>query len=61
MSHLKSEASVVKFHVRGPDITDKVQSSGRLVPVFPSIIQDSRKHEEYIARMIARDREANFG
>lgn len=49
------------FHVKGPDITDKQQSGGRLVPVFKSIIQNDPKHEAYITRMIARDRELNIG
>jgi hypothetical protein len=38
------------------------QSNGRLVPVFPSIMQNTKnlraKQNDYIERMIARDRES---
>lgn len=57
---MKTE-TIVAFRVKGPDITDKCQKSGRLAPVFPSILQDDKRHEEYIARMILRDKTANFG
>ena len=51
------DASRVEFHVRTVESqTDARQSSGRLTPVFPSLLQGSAKEEEYIARMIARDR-----
>lgn len=40
---------------------DKVQSSGRLPAVFPALLQGTAKEEEYIARMIQRDREINWG
>lgn len=39
------------------------QPSGRLVPVFPSILANTKslraKQENYITKMIARDREAS--
>lgn len=50
-----------KFYVKAPDITEKRQRSGRLVPIFKSILQSNRKHEEYIERMIARDKQLNLG
>lgn len=56
MSHLKSGVVPFEFHVKSQDILDKRYPSGRLVPVFPSLLQGSQREEEYIARMIARDR-----
>lgn len=41
--------------------TDARYLNGRLRPVFKSILQDDPRHDAYIARMIARDREANLG
>jgi len=35
--------------------------SQRLKPVFPSLLQGTAKEEEYIARMIRRDRELGWG
>lgn len=51
----------MKWYVKVPDITTKRQRSGRLVPVFKSMLQSDDRHEKYIERMIARDKELNFG
>lgn len=39
-------------------LVDARQPSGRLEPVFPSLLQGTAKEEAYIERMIARDRAA---
>lgn len=41
--------------------TNERYLSGRLKPIFPSLVQGTAKEEEYIARMIRRDRELNWG
>lgn len=52
----------VRFQSTNPRVhrlVDARQSSGRLVPVFPSLMSDGMKRakeEAYIARMIERDR-----
>ena len=38
-------------------LVDARQRSGRLAPVFPALLTGSKKEEEYVARMIRRDRE----
>ena len=35
--------------------------SGQLKPVFPALLTGSAEEENYIERMIRRDREANWG
>lgn len=37
--------------------SDTRQPGGRLKPVFPALLTGSKKEEEYVARMVARDRE----
>lgn len=36
---------------------DGRRPGGRLRPVFPALLTGSKKEEEYVARMVARDRE----
>lgn len=63
MNHLKSADLVDTKFGRGREhpLTDKRQLSGRLAPVFPSLLQATKKEEEYVARMVARDRELGWG
>lgn len=44
----------------GQRLVDARQSSGRLAPVFPSLVQGTKREEDYIARMIERDRKAGL-
>lgn len=37
------------------------QRNGSLAPVFPALLTGSAKEESYVARMIHRDRELNWG
>jgi len=39
------------------DMVDSRQASGRLTPVFRSLVSGSAKEEAYIERMIQKDRE----
>lgn len=38
-------------------LVDARQPSGRLAPVFPSLLTGGAREEEYVARMVRRDRE----
>ena len=42
-------------------LVDARQTSGRLTPVFPALMSGSDREEEYVARMVRRDRELNWG
>lgn len=42
-------------------LVDARQPSGRLEPVFPSLLQGTAKEEAYIIKMIERDKKANLG
>ena len=53
--------ATVEFRTNVDRVTNARYLSGRLKPVFPSILQNDPKHDEYIARMIERDRQVNFG
>lgn len=52
----------VEFHVRNvASQTDARQPNGRLTPVFPALLTGSKAEEDYVARMVARDRELRLG
>ena len=53
---MADDKATVEFRSTVRKITHERYPSGRLKPVFKSILQDDPKHDEYIARMIARDR-----
>lgn len=44
----------------GRRLVDARQPSGRLAPVFPALVQGTKREEDYIARMIERDRKAGL-
>lgn len=42
-------------------LVDSRSVSGRLKPVFRGLLTGSAKEEAYVARMVRRDRELNWG
>lgn len=60
-ARMADSKAAVEFRTTVDRATDARYVSGRLRPVFKSILQDDPKHDAYIQRMIERDRQANFG
>jgi hypothetical protein len=59
---MSDESNRVEYHVRSvTKLTDARQPGGRLKAVFPSLMTGSQKEEDYVARMVQRDRELGWG
>lgn len=55
------ERAEIRASLASLKMTDATQASGRLKPVFPALLTGSVREENYITRMVQRDRELSWG
>lgn len=54
------ERAEIRAALASLKMTDATQPSGRLKPVFPALLTGNAREEEYITRMVHRDRELSW-